>query len=508
MKHLLVAAAVIVSAAYSVRISTFDPDTPKLDTTLNEYRAGRAALQRAIDAVGGFQVLSAFKDMSFSFQAVNKARGQSARHDGDYTELPAAGRVVFESTGRILYDFKTGFRGGREVEMLRVFDSNEGWNYRVSENELSEMTTFDLGFLMRSPGLYPVDAMPHSLILGALGNASSIRALDPQPDAETVSVEYSTQTGRPRTLVINTRTGLPTRVEYVISDPLQGDTQAEVLFSQYRSIDGIRIPHRLDFTLRGEDMGHWTLSEVAINTSPDESVFARPDVPLTRYAAPFQPQKVADGVYAIRLYSGLGFTYNTMLVEMDDYVVMVEAPLSDFFYNVVKGLADKVAPGKPIRYAVSTHYHFDHTNGIKAYMASGATVLTVADNARFLKEVAKADHTLLPNPLRGHSGAVSIEVVEKERTLGTGKRQLRLVNVGPNPHVDEILMAYLPTEGIVFISDLVSTFDGGHDSEPTEAMLAFDKKLSELGIEPKTIVPGHGPTIDGKAYKAGLSQRL
>jgi alkyl sulfatase BDS1-like metallo-beta-lactamase superfamily hydrolase len=41
-------------------------------------------------------------------------------------------------------------------------------------------------------------------------------------------------------------------------------------------------------------------------------------------------------------------------------------------------------PDKPVRFLVSTHFHNDHTGGVRAYIAAGATVVTGKVNEEFL----------------------------------------------------------------------------------------------------------------------------
>ena len=36
----------------------------------------------------------------------------------------------------------------------------------------------------------------------------------------------------------------------------------------------------------------------------------------------------------------------------------------------------KVIPNKPIRYVVNSHWHIDHSGGLRTFVAEGATIIT------------------------------------------------------------------------------------------------------------------------------------
>ena len=45
-----------------------------------------------------------------------------------------------------------------------------------------------------------------------------------------------------------------------------------------------------------------------------------------------------------------------MAVEMEDHVIVIEAPLLEERSDAVIGLIEEEFPGKPIRYVVTTHF--------------------------------------------------------------------------------------------------------------------------------------------------------
>ena len=101
--------------------------------------------------------------------------------------------------------------------------------------------------------------------------------------------------------------------------------------------------------------GGWPTLEVAVaqarpNTQEAIDVVARatstpPPAPAAAPAAPPQPVKLADGVWQLTP-NGEG----SILVEFKDYVVMVEAPGGDAVTAASIAAAQRLTPGKPIKY--------------------------------------------------------------------------------------------------------------------------------------------------------------
>ena len=75
------------------------------------------------------------------------------------------------------------------------------------------------------------------------------------------------------------------------------------------------------------------------------------------------------GVLAPGVQHTSGGSGNSMIVEMRDYLIVFDAPASDWQSNWTIKAAKEKYPGKPIKYLVLTHHHMDHAGGMRAYAA-------------------------------------------------------------------------------------------------------------------------------------------
>ena len=80
-----------------------------------------------------------------------------------------------------------------------------------------------------------------------------------------------------------------------------------------------------------------------------------------------------------------GGSHNSVAIEMKDYMILVETPLNDGRSVPVIEQVKQLVPGKPIRYVINSHGHFDHSGGLRAAVAEGATIVTQAQNKPYFE---------------------------------------------------------------------------------------------------------------------------
>lgn len=178
-----------------------------------------------------------------------------------------------------------------------------------------------------------------------------------------------------------------------------------------------------------------------------------------------------------------------MLVDLGDSLAVVDAPLVDLFYPAVSKIASQLAAGKPIRYVLVTHPHFDHIGGVGAYFDQGIRAVATPGTASVLERVWEARRGASPET---PGGPAPLEVFERHTTLGSGPHRVDLYDIGPSPHADELVVIHLPAQRILFVADAFAIPDSGAVAAPTASIRHFAAALEGLELEVDTIVPAHG----------------
>jgi glyoxylase-like metal-dependent hydrolase (beta-lactamase superfamily II) len=280
------------------------------------------------------------------------------------------------------------------------------------------------------------------------------------------------------------------RVQTWIDQPIVGDMLVETVYSGYKDFGGVQFPAHIVQSQDGFPSLDLTVSSVTANqpvdiTVPDNVRNAPPPPPATVTA-----NKLADGVFYLT-----GGTHHSLAVEMKDHIVLVDTPLTEARAVAVIAKAKEAIPGKPIRYIVTSHHHWDHLGGIRAAMDEGATIVTHQSNEAFLKRVAKTPHTINPDRLAASKKPVKIQTVGAKGTLTDGARTIELHLLTNYEHTGDMLLVYLPKERILAEPDAFTALP-----TPTSTLVvtavpyaaALYDTIQRLHLDVQTIAPFHG----------------
>jgi len=304
-------------------------------------------------------------------------------------------------------------------------------------------------------------------------------------------ITFADTDGTQIALYFDSKTHLLTKYETLGDNPVLGDALTEVVLSDYRPVGSVKLPFRVINRTAGELTQKLEYSEVTVNTRPSDSLF---EVPASaEKGLPVGPvttvemTKLAEDVYFVA-----GSSHNSLLIAFDDHLLLVEAPLSEERSQAVIAKIKEVVPGKPIRYLVPSHYHYDHSGGIRSFIAEGATIVTTAGNKSFIEKMAATPHTIKPDRLSLQPRKPVIETFTKKRVFTAGTQTVELHDLGPNPHVTEMVVAYLPKEKLIFVVDVFGIPLSGPVPAASPATRDFAEKIKALGLQVERIASGHG----------------
>ena len=181
------------------------------------------------------------------------------------------------------------------------------------------------------------------------------------------------------------------------------------------------------------------------------------------------------------------------------------SPSNDARTEAAIAEAKRTVPGKPIRYLVNTHGHFDHSGGLRGFVAEGITIVTHQLNKPYFEQILAFPHTINPDRLARAPRAPVIEGVADVRVLSDSTRTLALHHVRGNLHNDTLLMAYLPKEKLLMQADAFAARPPG--ARPLPPGRPFTVNLWENIQRPKPDVEKRTPArrlrLDGRADQSG-----
>jgi glyoxylase-like metal-dependent hydrolase (beta-lactamase superfamily II) len=282
--------------------------------------------------------------------------------------------------------------------------------------------------------------------------------------------------------------GMVTKVETTIPNPVLGDTPVVTTYSDYKDYGGVKFPTRIRQTQGGFAVWDLTVTKVVPNAPADLPVpDAVQSAPMPKVMV--DSAKLADGVWLLT-----GGTHHSLVVEFKDYIAVIEAPLNEERSLAVMAEAKKVAPDKPIKFVISTHHHFDHSGGLRTYVAEGATVVTHDSNKAYFEKTFTAPATLAPDAQAKNPKAPIIQGVTDKFVLTDGKQTIEVYATQGDTHTDEMLVAYLPKPRILVEADSYSPAAEGTpppSPAPPNAVNLYSN-IQRLKLNVATIAPIHG----------------
>jgi glyoxylase-like metal-dependent hydrolase (beta-lactamase superfamily II) len=322
---------------------------------------------------------------------------------------------------------------------------------------------------------------PHAVVKAALADKAKLAP------AEGGAVFEVARAGQWKARVLVGKTNLVERVESWVDSPVLGDMAVVTTYGDYKDFAGVMAPTRVRQSAGGHPILDMTVSEVKVNAGGVAAPAA-----IREPTEPVKIEKAADGVWFVA-----GASHHSVAVEMRDHVILFECPLGDTRTLAAIDAVKKAIPGKPIRYAVNTHHHFDHSGGLRACAAEGATIVTHAMNKPYFEQAYAAPRTLEPDALARSGKKAAFVTFEGKHVLTDGQRVLELHHVKDNAHNDALIIGYLPKEKILLVADAFSPREPITDVPKLLSPFTTNlwANLQQLKLDVETVLPIHGRMV-------------
>ena len=278
------------------------------------------------------------------------------------------------------------------------------------------------------------------------------------------------------------------RVESRLPDPVLGEVASVTSYMDYRDVGGVKFPGRITQSQGGHPTLDVTVKEVQPNVPADIVV---PEA-VTKASERVTADKVADGVWFIA-----GGSHNSVAIEMKDHMVLVEAPLGDLRSAPVFDQVRKLAPGKPIRFVINSHNHFDHTGGVRTAAAEGATIVTQASNKAYFEKALAAKNRIKPDLLSKSGKRANIKTVGDKLDMSDGTRKIEIHRIKDSVHNDSFLMVYLPKEKLLIEADAYTPLppNAPPPTTPNANHVNLAQNIERLNLAVDQILPLHGRVV-------------
>jgi glyoxylase-like metal-dependent hydrolase (beta-lactamase superfamily II) len=488
----------------------------------------QSLVSRAVDAMGGAERLAGIKTVAF--------RGTAKYWEPEQSDMPGGeARFANESSFSGIADDAS--RSSR-VDWVRNFAYPAPRTFNFSE-----IVTPDAGYVIgvdsngRNAQNMKSNPPAHSMSgvrlatsqreLRRGGSAGLMLAMHRSPDKIQPAADIG---GQPAVsfdgfiVAFDPASGLPSRVRSLDYDNIWGDVNYDVVYSDWRDISGVKVPMSRKYELNGKTVTDVAFTDLQINAPIDSSRLQIPpevradaakpamrNVPHqwvlrrqfigtymdsdnvsydTRASQGLRLQELAPGVFQTQ-----GGTHNSLVVEMSDHLVVLDAPVTDAQSMWLVGATRAQFPGKPIRWVVLTHHHMDHAGGVRGLLAEGGTLVVGQGAGAHFRRVLAAPMTRNPDlkPQSFHMNPI-LEVPESHVMRDAAGRQV-IVYVMDNPHAKGMLMGWVPHARLGYVTD-IWTPGPPLPAKPNPGLASVVNTVKRAGLQPERFAGGHGSTAD------------
>ncbi|MGH7454373.1 MAG: hypothetical protein ACRENG_23670, partial [bacterium] len=486
-----------------------DSTGSNLSPTLQSYQKAQTILNAGIAALGGAEKIKALENISVEYDGLRHMIKQRRKPEGPWDKEPSTGKIIIDRKNSRLYSLSSNsYPGIGAFAMSWAITGREGFHLDALKNHHGNEVMKLSNEATDWPWAANIRWLPPLLLLQAAENNTSLRWIDSyQKDGRAFeAISFVQPNNTTLVLIFDAGSHLLEGYETVRDDGVYGDVADFIRFAAYQDFNGVKLPTKRTDYLNGEIARELAL-KISINSPVDENLFKVPE----GYVMPKDDahesytriKKIGDGVYIDQDMGGI------MIVEFKDFVFVMDCPGNFFMSQSTIDAVRETILNKAIKYVASSHTHGDHAGGARAYFHAGTTLITTPAHVEFYKKLAKIKQTIRPDPFASSQKEPVIETFTDKRVITDDAQTVELYNFGPNAHSEELVIAYLPKQKILWQADIFFIpYTGNEVNAAMPITIEFAKKLKELGITDfdQIIDAHHSRVATRKEFKATLQK--
>lgn len=449
--------------------------------------SANAVLQRANLAMGG----SALQSISFAGSGSGATFGQA------FEPGMAWPKISYSSFSRIADYDGSAFR--EDAARSRAEPHGGGAVPLMGTGEQRTMGLMRGGYAWNLIGPAPVPAplaldgrthdlwtTPHGIIKAALAHQATV-AMRVEGGRSLAAVSFVVP-GRFRATALINAAGLVEQIESMQPHPVTGDTASVISFSDYQDFGGVKFPMRIRQSMGGFPILDLAVNEVKPNAGTDIEVPAL----VSSASEKVTVDQAAPGVWFLA-----GGSHNSVAIEMKDHMMVVESPLFDGRAGPMLAEVKKLANGKPVRFVVNSHHHFDHSGGLRTAIAEGATLVTSELALPYFERVFANPNQIKPDAMQKSGKKALLTGVNGQRTFTDGERVVEVFYIAGSVHAQGFMMVYLPKEKILIEADAYTPGppNAAAPAKPNDLHLNLVQNMERLKLQVEQILPLHGRMV-------------
>jgi len=498
----------------------------------------QSLVSKAADAMGGTSALSSIKTITTS--------GTSKWWEPEQSEVPG-GEPRFSAEGKLdtladvasrttRYDYQKNFAypTPRTFTYSEIVTPQAGYvigidsNGRNAESLKANPPAHSMsGYRLATTQRERTRGSISGLVAAMLANPDAVK---PAADVNGLpAVQYQSFI-----VAFDPKTGLPERVRNLDYDNIWGDVNYDSVLSDWREFGGVKIPMKRSIQLNGRVVQEIQLTDVRFNQPIDQARLQIPAGVLANAAKPatgnvpyqWVIRRQYIGTYldsdnvsfdtkgsqglrlqqlSPRVFQLVGGSHNSLIVEMSDHLVVVDAPVTDAQSMWLLNATKSQFANKPIRWVVLTHHHMDHAGGVRGLLGEGTTLVVGQGSYKHFNDVLRAPTTRNPDMKVMDLTRVPIMEVPQSHVMTDSNGRQVVAYAMDNPHAKGMLMVWVPDAKLGYVTDL---WNPGQPlpPKPNAGQASVVNAVKKAGIQPERFAGGHGSVDDYQKLEKLMGQ--